>query len=65
MRLQMKMFIILDMKKNKIDHFSLKIIVLTSIDHLRSIDRDDSNRLKPGCFNQNIKTFINLFVIII
>jgi hypothetical protein len=23
------MFIILDMKKNKIDHFSLKIIVLT------------------------------------
>jgi hypothetical protein len=36
----MKMFIILDMKKNKIDHFSLKIIVLTSIDHLRSIARD-------------------------
>jgi len=35
---------ILDMKKNKIDHFSLKIIVLTTIDHLqknvRSIDRD-------------------------
>jgi hypothetical protein len=28
----MKLFIILDMKKNKIDHFSLKIIVLTSID---------------------------------
>jgi hypothetical protein len=27
-----------DMKKNKIDNFSLKIIVLTSIDHLRSID---------------------------
>jgi hypothetical protein len=26
----MKMFIILDMKKNKIDHFSLKIIVLTT-----------------------------------
>jgi hypothetical protein len=25
------MFIILDMKKNKIDHFSLKIIVLTGI----------------------------------
>ena len=61
----MKMFIILDMKKIKIDNFSLKIIVLTSIDHLRSIDRDDSNRLKPGCFNQNIKTIINLFVIII
>jgi hypothetical protein len=36
----MKMFIILDIKKNKIDHFSLNIIVLTSIDHLRSIDRD-------------------------
>jgi hypothetical protein len=28
----MKIFIILDMKKNNIDHFSLKIIVLTSID---------------------------------
>jgi hypothetical protein len=28
----MKMFIILDMKKNKIDNFSLEIIVLTSID---------------------------------
>jgi hypothetical protein len=26
----MKMFIILDMKKNKIDNFSLKIIVLTT-----------------------------------
>ena len=26
----MKIFIILDMKKNKIDHFSLKIIVLTT-----------------------------------
>ena len=25
----MKMFIILDMKKNKIDHFALKIILLT------------------------------------
>ena len=36
----MKMFIILDMKKNKIDNFSLKIIVVTSIDHLRSIERD-------------------------
>jgi hypothetical protein len=36
----MKIFIILDMKKNKIDNFSLKMIVLTSIDHLRSIDRD-------------------------
>jgi hypothetical protein len=36
----MKMFIILDMKKNKIDNFSLKIILLTSIDHIRSIDRD-------------------------
>jgi hypothetical protein len=36
----MKMFIILDMKKNKIDNFSHKIIVLTSINHLRSIDRD-------------------------
>jgi hypothetical protein len=29
----MKMFIILDMKKNKIDNFSLKIIVLTSIEY--------------------------------
>jgi hypothetical protein len=29
--LQMKIFIILDMKKNKIDNFSLKIIVVTSI----------------------------------
>jgi hypothetical protein len=27
----MKIFIILDMKKNKIDHFSLKIIVLTTL----------------------------------
>jgi hypothetical protein len=36
----MKIFIILDMKKIKIYNFSLKIIVLTSIDHLRSIDRD-------------------------
>ena len=36
----MKMFIIFDMKKNKIDNFSLKIIVVTSIDHLRSIERD-------------------------
>ena len=35
----MKIVIILDMKKNKIDIFSLKIIVLTSIEHLRSIDR--------------------------
>ena len=39
----MKMFIILDMKKNKIDHFSLKIIVLTSIDYSRIIDRDGYN----------------------
>jgi len=28
----MKMFIILDIKKNKFDHVSLKMIVLTSID---------------------------------
>jgi hypothetical protein len=30
----------LSFSKIKIDNFSLKIIVLTSIDHLRSIDRD-------------------------
>ena len=28
----MKLFIVLDMKKNKIDKCSLKLIVLTSID---------------------------------
>jgi hypothetical protein len=37
----MKIFIILDMKKNKIDNFTLKIIVLTTQGVL-------PGRLKPG-----------------